>query len=102
MSEEVRKEESESKQIQELEVEIAQFKLELERCIKNLKEYTEKEDFKAGIYFPQEIFTCKQDKLRLAVEIELREKKIRRIQLGIPDSAANGSMEDPNATLSIF
>ncbi|XPV76656.1 MAG: hypothetical protein ACNI27_01710 [Desulfovibrio sp.] len=102
MSKEVKKEESESDIIQALEAEKVGFQEELELCIKNLREYEQKEDLKNGIYFAQEIFTCKQDKLRLAVEIELREKKIRRIQLGIPDSAANGPVQDANATLSVF
>lgn len=69
--------------IEELEAEIAGFKLELERCIKQEKETRAAEDPENSIYYAKEIFELQQDRLRLDVEIELRQKKINRIRLGM-------------------
>lgn len=74
--------------IKELQDEIKQFTLELEQCIADQADFRAKENFAERITFAKEIFTCQQDKLRLQVEIELLEKKIRRLQLGYAEDAS--------------
>lgn len=41
------------------------------------------EDPAKGIFHNQEIFQAQQDKLRLETEIDIRRRKIRRIELGM-------------------
>lgn len=77
---------SESTSIEVLESEIKQFKSELEQSKKQIRQLMQSEDPSKGVFFAKEIFTTQQDKLRLEVEIELRQKKINRIRLGISES----------------
>ncbi len=76
-------EESRSISIPELEVEIKQFKKELELCLKQVKKLMESEVPSEGIYFAKEIFDSKQNKLRLEAEIDIRQRKINRMRLGM-------------------
>ncbi len=65
-----------------LSEELADFKKEHEDTINKEKEFRAKEDFAAKTYFAEEIFLLRQRKLTLDTEIMLREKRIRRIELG--------------------
>lgn len=80
--------------IAQLREEIARFSLELARCEASQVEYRAKEDPVKRISHATEIFDLQQDKLRLRVEIELLEKKIRRLQLGYAEDAVPA---DPNS-----
>ncbi len=79
---------SESTDIKTLEAEIEQLKLELDQCMKRIRLLMQSENPSEGIFFAKEIFENRQDKLRLEVEIELRQKKINRIRLGMSESQA--------------
>lgn len=81
--------------IGQLREEIAVFSKELAVCEIAQAEYRAKEDPVARISFAAEIFQCQQDKLRLRVEIELLEKKIRRLQLGYAEDASPHTGQDP-------
>lgn len=54
-----------------------------EAVIIQLRQLRESEDPATGTYFAQEIFALSQEKLRLAAEIDIRERHIRR--LSMPD-----------------
>lgn len=75
---------------------IAKFSLELARCDAAQVDYRAKEDPIEQISFAKEIFECQQDTLRLRVEIELLEKKIRRLELGYAEGGVVASPDqDP-------
>lgn len=76
-------EESKSISIPEIEVEIENFKKELELCLQRIKKLMESEVPSEGIFFAKEIFDSQQDKLRLEVEIDIRQRKINRMRLGM-------------------
>ena len=76
-------EESKSISIPELEVEIETHKKELDLCQKRIKKLMASEDPSQGVFFAKEIFDSQQDKLRLEVEIDLRQRKINRMRLGM-------------------
>lgn len=67
--------------------EIARFSLELAQCEAAQADYRAKEDPVKRISHAAEIFETQQEKLRLRVEIELLEKKIRRLKLGYAEDA---------------
>ena len=71
--------------IPDLEDEIKELTLELERVQKSTREFLEAEDFEKGVYYNTEIFELKQEKLRLEVDIKFRSNKINRINLGIDE-----------------
>ena len=71
--------------IPDLETEISELTLELERVQKSAREFLEAEDIKNGVYYNTEIFELKQEKLRLEVDIKFRSNKINRINLGIDE-----------------
>ncbi|CCO22836.1 hypothetical protein [Maridesulfovibrio hydrothermalis] len=76
-------EESKSISIPELEELIANFKKELELCKERTRSLMAQENPSKGIFFAKEIFESQQDKLRLETEIDIRQKKINRIRLGM-------------------
>lgn len=55
-------------------------KAELELKIRELRN---SEDPELGFFLHEEIFTAQQDKLRLLVEIDMRERKIKRLAYGL-------------------
>ena len=57
-------------------VTLAERKAEVE---KRLRALCEAEDLKAGVYFAQEIFTAKQERLTIATEIEINRCRINRL-----------------------
>lgn len=79
---------SESTEIADLESEILKFKESLNLCKAQIRHLMQSEKPSEGLFFAKEIFDQQQDKLRLEVEIELRQKKINRIRLGIAESQA--------------
>ncbi len=84
------------KRIAELHEEIARFSLELAHCETAQAGFRAKEDAVQGISYAAEIFELQQEKLRLKVEIELLEKKIRRLELGYAEEGqALSSGSDP-------
>ena len=70
----------ESKQIEELETEIAAFKAEKKAAECKVQELLASEDLKNGVYHHEEIFVLKQDKLRITTEIMFRTNKINRLR----------------------
>ncbi|WP_291325047.1 hypothetical protein [Desulfovibrio sp. UCD-KL4C] len=75
-------EESKLISIPEIEKAIKSFEKELEACKERIQKLLKSENPAKGIYFAQEIFESKRDKLRLEVEITSRKNKINRIKLG--------------------
>ncbi|WP_027720413.1 hypothetical protein [Maridesulfovibrio zosterae] len=69
--------------IPEIEIEIENFKKELELCVERKKMLMQSEDLSEGIFYAKEIFESQQDKLRLEAEIDIRQRKINRIRLGM-------------------
>lgn len=63
-----------------LEAEIADLEQDRAQSEHRIRELRASEDLKAGIVYAREIFQLQQDKLRLGVEIDLRQKKINRIK----------------------
>ncbi|TIH12257.1 hypothetical protein D0S45_18730 [Marinifilum sp. JC120] len=76
-------EELKSISIPEIEVEIENFKKELDLCKQRVKTLFASEKPSEGIFFAQEIFESQQDKLRLEAEIDIRQRKINRMRLGM-------------------
>ncbi|WP_432738397.1 hypothetical protein [Maridesulfovibrio sp. FT414] len=76
-------EESKSISIPEIEAEIEDFKKQLEASKVRTKELMAGEKPAEGIFFAKEIFESQQDKLRLEVEIDTRQRKINRMRLGM-------------------
>jgi len=48
-----------------------------------IKHLRDSEDASRSVFFPEEIFQAQQGKLCLETEIEIRRRRIRRIELGI-------------------
>jgi hypothetical protein len=65
---------------EELEAEITAFSKERTECEAKARELLLQEDPSKGIFFPQEIFQLKQDKLRLETEILFRKNKLARMR----------------------
>lgn len=86
--------------IVEIQAEIEGFKLELERCAAEEKDFRSREDMEKHIAFAKEIFTLQQDQLRIRVEIDILEKKIRRLRLGYLEDAA--PVQDSSAKGFVF
>ena len=63
-----------------LEEEIARLCLEKERCDTTIRALRAAEDVAAGAVYAAEIFDLQQEKLRLAVEIDYRQKKMSRLR----------------------
>ncbi|MFW5500824.1 MULTISPECIES: hypothetical protein [unclassified Maridesulfovibrio] len=76
-------EELKSISIPEIEVEIENFKKELTLCQQRTKTLLASENPSEGIFFAKEIFESQQDKLRLEAEIDIRQRKINRMRLGM-------------------
>ena len=72
---------SESKAIKDLEGEIAVFTQEIQSATSRVRELLASEDLENGVYFHQEIFTLKQDTMRMKTEIIFRKNKINRLLL---------------------
>ncbi len=69
------------RQVAELEREIAALEQEQRRCETRARELMEREARGEGV-FADQIFRCKQDKLRLATEIRHRQVRINHLLLG--------------------
>jgi len=74
--------ESVSEQIAKLTRQMEDFRKKKFVCIQKAKKLMASEDPEKGIFHNQEIFTLKQDSLRLEVEAEFCRKKINRLSLG--------------------
>lgn len=57
--------------------------MQLEAVVATVRRLMAEEDPAAGKFLHKEIFQAQQEKLRLQVEIELRARKIRRIELSM-------------------
>ena len=75
-------EESVSEQIEALDREIAAFEQMISEHRTSIATLMEREDPQQGIVFPGEIFTLRQDVLRIRTEIQFRRNKINRLRLG--------------------
>lgn len=76
-------EELKSTSIPEIEIKIENFKKELELCQQRTRELMASENPSEGIFFAKEIFESQQDKLRLGTEIDIHQRKINRMRLGM-------------------
>lgn len=68
-----------SREIEALNNEIKELEKQKKECLQKLIELRSQEDPKTGKFFPEQIFSLQQEKLRLEVEIDLRRKKINRL-----------------------
>ena len=75
-------EESVSEEIARIEKDILAFEQERQAREADVKRLRGEEDFAAGRFLAQEIFTAQQEALRIAVEIQMRRNKINRLRLG--------------------
>ena len=80
-SPETQSEESASSLIERLTAEILSLQEEFSSKKSELSALQSREDVSKGIFFPAEIHTMKQECLRLATEVEFRQKRLRRIQI---------------------
>ncbi|WP_457571767.1 hypothetical protein [Desulfovulcanus sp.] len=71
--------ESLSREIEALNEEIIELEKQKKECMQKIIELRDQEDPDAGKFFPDQIFSLQQKKLRLEVEIDLRRKKINRL-----------------------
>ncbi|MFO7727500.1 MAG: hypothetical protein R6X11_04155 [Desulfonatronovibrio sp.] len=74
--------ESVSEEVARLTREREELQNKKKKCLEKAKELMASEDPQKGIFHHQEIFTLKQDSLRLEVEAEFCRKKINRLNLG--------------------
>lgn len=95
MSRNHREEESASSEIEALEAEVGSFQKELADCEKRIRDLRAREDPAKGVYLARDIFDASQDKLRIRVEIDQRERKIRRLRLGISNEEAIQALGGP-------
>ncbi|MFP4167923.1 MAG: hypothetical protein ACLFSY_03620 [Desulfonatronovibrionaceae bacterium] len=70
-----------SAEIKDLKQEVQELNSQMAACESRVNELRTQEDPAAGVFYHQEIFSLQQEKLRLQVEIEFREKKINRLLL---------------------
>ena len=68
--------------IKSLQAEMAALRLEKDAIEDTVRRLRAEEDFAAHVFRHKEIFTCSQEKLRLEAEIDIRQRKIRRLQEG--------------------
>lgn len=68
-----------SKQINSHKAEIKNLKSSKEKLEQKIKDLLFREDPNKGIFHAQEIYRLKQDKLCLQVEIDIQEKKLKRL-----------------------
>lgn len=68
-------------EIATLEAERAAFMSQQETVVAEIKRLREAEDPATGTYYAQEIFTLSQEKLRLEAEIDIRRRKINRLNM---------------------
>lgn len=73
-------------EIAALELEIQDLTQQKTHSEQEAKRLLAKEDRHSGVHFAKEIFEQQQNKLRLDVEIELRQKKINRRKLSLDPS----------------
>jgi predicted RNase H-like nuclease (RuvC/YqgF family) len=71
--------------ITELGEEIAELTRQLELCDKCVRGLMAEEDPASGRFFAQEIHQQQQDKNRIRVEIEIRKKRVRRLEQGLDE-----------------
>ena len=69
-------------EIKAIEQEISDFEQEQAACEARIRMLQTEEDPANGVYRHEEIHAAKQDKLRLACEVQLRRVKINRLRLG--------------------
>jgi ubiquinone biosynthesis protein UbiJ len=72
--------ESASEQIESLEKEITDFERMLAEHQTSITTLMDREDPQQGIVFPEEIFTLRQDVLRVRTEIQIRRNRINRLR----------------------
>jgi len=76
---------STSEKIKAIEAEIEDLTRQKEDHEKKVRELMQSEDPAAGKFYAQEIFQHKQDRLRLEVELDWRQKRIKRLRLGMEE-----------------
>ena len=72
-----------SEEVSTLEAEIAQFESRKIEVEEELRRLLKDENPAQGVFYHKEIFTGQQEKLRLAAEIDIRQRKINRLHLGV-------------------
>lgn len=75
-------EESVSEQTARIREEMQEFIRRRDECRHKVRQLMAAEDPSRGIFHHEEIFSLKQESLRLEVEAEFCRKKINRLQLG--------------------
>ncbi len=70
-----------SDEIKQLQREVEDLNVQKTSCAAKIDELRNSEDPQAGIFHHQEIFSLQQEKLRLQVELEFREKKLNRLSM---------------------
>ena len=76
---------STSEKIKAIEAEIKDLTRQKEDHEKRARELMEAERSNPGKFYAQEIFQHKQDKLRLEVELDWRQKRLKRLTLGMEE-----------------
>ena len=76
---------STSERIKAIEAEIKDLTQEKEDHERQARELMEAERRSPGKFHAQEIFQHKRDKLRLEVEIDWRQKRLKRLRLGMEE-----------------
>jgi len=72
-------------EIASLEQEMEDLSQKKKDCEKLIIDYRNKEDPAKSIFYAKEIFELQQEKLKLGVEIDLRQKKKNRILFSLED-----------------
>lgn len=71
--------ESESRQIESIELEIESFRTQQARIQTEVQELLRREDPARGITFHEDIFRLQQEKLRMDTEIQFLQVRLRRL-----------------------
>lgn len=82
MTDERRDAESVSDEIERLEREAEEMRLQQETVVVQIKTLRDQEDAATGTSHAQEIFRLSQEKLRLAAEVDYRKARANRLRLG--------------------
>lgn len=66
-----------------LQAQLAALDIEMQAVVATVRRLMAEEDMAAGVFRAREIFQAQQEKLRLQAEMDLRRRRIRRIQYGM-------------------
>lgn len=64
-----------------LEREIEDLRTHLDICRRRVRDLRDAEDVAGGVVYAREIFATQQEKLRLDAEIDIRERRLRRMAM---------------------